>query len=174
MIILIGASASGKSTIEKALGYDRVISYTTRPIRPNEMDGVDYHYISMNEFNHKVLDGFFAESTFYNNWHYGMAKKDCTDNKLVVVESFGMRQLKKVKDIHITSFLIEAPERQRVCRMMKRGDDLMESFRRIISDQGSFNGIWDEIDYRINNEDGKLEQAIEEIKSILNDEKEIK
>lgn len=170
MIILIGPSASGKSTIEKILGYKRIISYTTRPIRVNEMDGVDYHYISDGEFNKRVSYGFFAEKTLYNGWNYGIAKDDCLNDRLVVLEPFGMRQMKKMPEIGTTSFFINAPERQRLCRMMNRGDNIMESFRRIISDQGSFNGVQDEVDHIINNEDGRLEQAVKDILDILKKE----
>ena len=77
MIVLIGESASGKSTIEKELvkrGFNKIISYTTRPIRKDETDGIDYHYISKEEFliNSKWI---FVEYTIYNSWYYGIAKK---------------------------------------------------------------------------------------------------
>ena len=173
MIVLIGQSCAGKSTIEKALckdlEIDRIISYTSRPIRINEIDGIDYHYITDDEFYKKILDGFFAESTTYNGWNYGIAKEDCKDNSIVVVEPFGYRSLKKDKDLNIVSFYIWTEERERVVRMMERGDKVMESFRRIISDQGGFNGVYLEVDYKIDNERGKLNEAINNIKSILKD-----
>lgn len=168
MIILIGPSCSGKSSIEKLLELNRIISYTTRPIRINEVNHVDYHFITEEEFQKKLLNGDFAESTTYNSWHYAIAKEDCKDDSIAVVEPNGRRQLLKNKDLKITSFLINATERERVIRMMKRGDNIMESFRRIISDQGAFNGMENEVDYVINNDDGKLDLAVQEIKNILN------
>ncbi len=167
MIILLGASASGKSTIEKQLGLNRIISYTTRPIRINETDHIDYHFITNENYATLFANGFFIEHTCYNGWNYASAHEDCKDNSIAVVEPNGFRQLRKITNLNILSFYIKTEERQRVIRMMKRGDNIMESFRRIISDQGSFNGIENEVDYIIDNSDGKLNMSIYEIIDIL-------
>jgi guanylate kinase len=167
----MGCSASGKSCIEKKLnerGLNRITSYTSRPIRKNEVNHVDYHFVSDEEFKTKLEKGFFAESTVYNSWHYGIAKEDCKNNAIAVVEFFGFLELRRNKDLEITSFFIDVDERDRVVRMMKRGDNVMESFRRIISDQGSFSGAKREVDYVIPNPDGELDLAVEKIVSILN------
>jgi guanylate kinase len=169
MIILIGESASGKSTIEKKLTekkYSKIISYTTRPMRKGEYDGVDYHYISEDTFADKLKNNFFIEYTTYNGWHYGIAKEDCLDNSVVVVEPHGFRQLQKIKDLRIKSFYIKVTERERMIRMIKRGDNLMEVFRRIFSDQGVFQCIDEEVDYIVENND--LDQTVENILDTLN------
>jgi guanylate kinase len=168
MIILIGASASGKSTIEKELknkGYKNIVSYTSRSIRQNEINHIDYHFISEEEFLEKKSKNFFAESTVYNSWHYGLALQDLINDGVIVVEPFGFRQLtKKSKEnnFNIISFLIDCPERVRLIRMVNRGDNLMEVFRRILSDQGVFQGLEEEVSYIINN-NRPLEETIEEI-----------
>ena len=81
MIVLVGESASGKSSIEKNLvdnyGYKKIVSYTTRQPRQGEVDGIDYHYISENQFIKLQNEGYFAEVGEYNGWHYGTAKNDC-------------------------------------------------------------------------------------------------
>lgn len=168
MIILIGESASGKSTIEKELvkkGYKKIISYTTRPIRKNEIDGIDYHYISVDEFKNKLSNGFFAENTIYNDWYYGIAKQDCVDDAVVVVEPHGFRQLIKLEDLHIISFYIKVDERERLIRMVKRGDNLLEVFRRIFSDQGVFQFIDKEVDYVVDNYD--INECVRKITNII-------
>lgn len=154
MILLVGESASGKSTIEKQLvnyGYSKIVSYTTRPMREGEVNGIDYHYISEEDFLYHLKINFFAEYTIYNGWYYGIAHEDCLDNSVVVVEPHGFRQLLKIPNLHIKSFYIQVPERVRLKRMVDRGDNLMEVFRRIFSDQGLFQFIDKEVDYVVQN-----------------------
>lgn len=173
MIVIVGCSASGKSSIEKKLtehGYKKITSYTSRAIRKNETNHVDYHFLTKEEFEKKLSEGFFAEYSVYNSWNYGIAKEDCCNDAICVVETSGMRQLKANKNLKITSFFIATEERERVVRMMKRGDNVMEAFRRVISDQGMFSGIEYEVDYVIPNPDDKLDLAVEKILNILKED----
>ncbi len=155
MIVLVGESASGKSSIERHLvdyyEYNKVISYTTRDPRPNEVDGVDYHFISVSEFLNLKEQGFFAETAVYNNWYYGTAKEDCTDDKIAVLTPHGLRQISKVDGINVTSFYINVPRRDRLIKILQRGDDIEEAYRRSLSDVGQFDGIEDEVDYVVHN-----------------------
>jgi len=173
MIMILGDSASGKSTIERMLeknGLSRIISYTSRPIRDGEENHVDYHFLSDKEFISQKILGFFVESTLYNGWHYGVSKNDIDNpSSIIVVEPNGYRQIKKFCETTQTpyiSFYIQTPQRERIIRMMKRGDNIMESFRRVISDQGSFNGIEHEVSYVVSN-DRPIEETLEEIEDIL-------
>lgn len=169
IIILIGESASGKSTIEKELvnkGLKKITSYTTRPIRQGETDGIDYHYINEEEFLDRFHNGFFAEHTIYNEWYYGIAVEDCIDDSVAVVEPHGFRQLKKMDYINTISFYIKVSERERLIRMTKRGDNLLEVFRRIFSDQGVFQFISDEVDYVIDN-NSNINNSINEIVELI-------
>ena len=155
MIVLVGESASGKSSIERNLvekyGYKKIVSYTTRNPRPNEIDGVDYHFINIAQFYKLKEQGFFAETAVYNGWNYGTAKEDCTNDKVAVLTPHGLRQISKLKDISIISFYINVPRRDRLIKILQRGDDIEESYRRNLSDVGQFDGIIDEVDFVINN-----------------------
>lgn len=155
MIILVGESASGKSTIEKELckcGYSKLISYTTRPPRDGEIDGVDYHFISFERFHELQMNNFFAEIGEYRNWYYGSAIEDCTDTKVAVLTPHGFRQMKKYEALDIFSFYINIPRRDRMIKILQRGDDVDECIRRSQSDVGMFDGLSDEVDFVINNE----------------------
>ena len=155
MIVLVGESASGKSSIEKYLvdncGYNKIVSYTTRQPREGEVDGVDYHFITRSQFRRLKEQDFFAETAVYNDWYYGVAKKDCTDDKVAVLTPHGLRQISKIKDINVISFYINVPRRDRLIKILQRGDSIEESYRRNLSDVGMFDGIWDEVDHVINN-----------------------
>lgn len=156
MIVLVGESASGKTSIEKYLvekyGYNKIISYTTRAPRENEIDGVDYHFINIEQFYKLRGEGFFAETAMYREWHYGVAKEDCANDKVAVLTPHGLRQISKLSDINVTSFYISVPRRDRLIKILQRGDDIEEAYRRNLSDIGQFDGISDEVDYIICNE----------------------
>ena len=155
MIILVGESASGKSSIERELvnnyGFKKVVSYTTRSPRDGEKDGIDYHFVSDQYFDILEESGFFAETAVYNGWSYGTAKQDYTDDKVAVLTPHGMRQKKKIEGINPLSFYINVPRRDRLVKILQRGDDIEEAYRRNLSDVGQFDGIIDEVDYVINN-----------------------
>ena len=145
MLILVGESASGKSTIEKILckeyGYKKVTSYTTRSPRVGEKDGVDYHFITAEEFKEKQKDGFFAEVGEYNGWFYGSAVEDCTNDKVAVLTPHGMRQLRNKADVDIFCVYIKVPRRDRLIKILQRNDNIEEAKRRDASDVGQFDGI---------------------------------
>lgn len=171
MIVLVGESASGKSSIEKNLvnnyGYKKVVSYTTRKPRTGEVDGIDYHFVSSLDFFKLKSKDFFIETAQYNGWNYGTAKKDYTNDKVAVLTPHGLRQLKKVSGIDVISFYINVPRRDRLIKILQRGDDIEEAYRRSLSDVGQFDGIADEVDYIIDNAGYK--KSIDEItKEIIN------
>lgn len=171
MIVLVGESASGKSSIEKYLvdnyGYNKVVSYTTRQPREGEINGVDYHFIDKSQFRGLREQGFFAETAVYNGWYYGTSKKDCTDDKVAVLTPHGLRQVSKIEGINVVSFYINVPRRDRFVKILQRGDDIEEAYRRSLSDVGQFDGIEDEVDFVINNVGyGKsIEEMAKEVES---------
>ena len=173
MIVLVGESSSGKSSIEKYLvehyGYKKIVSYTTRQPRKNEIDGVDYHFISMEQFEALMEQDFFAENAQYNGWRYGIAKEDCTDDKVAALTPHGLRQVSKIKDINTISFYINVPRRDRLIKILQRGDNIEEAYRRNLSDVGQFDGIADEVDYVICNDGYKksIKEMSKEIKDII-------
>jgi len=156
MIILVGESGSGKDTLMNKVveltALNPVISYTTRPMRVGEVEGIAYHFITKEEFSRKDSEGFFIEKSGYRGWLYGMAKKDCNDKKIVVVDPCGLRSLKRA-GVNTFSFYIKVDERERLIRLANRGDDVTELCRRIISDRDTFRGIEDEVDGTIENYD---------------------
>ena len=67
MIILVGRSASGKTYLGKLLekvGFKKIVTYTSREKRLNEVDKIDYNFISKTEFVSKIQEGFFFEYVF--------------------------------------------------------------------------------------------------------------
>ena len=68
-IVIVGKSASGKSTVANALSddfkYTKAVTATTRPMRDGEVDGVDYYFLTNEQFNKKLKNGEFLEWAEY-------------------------------------------------------------------------------------------------------------
>jgi len=173
-IVLVGESGSGKSSIENVLakkyGYHKIISYTTRPPRNNEINGIDYHFITEDEFKDLMNKNFFAEVAKYRNWYYGTPINDYKkDNMIAVLTPHGLRQIKRNDKLQIISFYINVPRRDRLIKILQRGDDIEECYRRNLSDVGQFDGIEDEVNYVIHNEGYKKtpEELADEIVKLI-------
>lgn len=165
IITLLGASGSGKSTVEKELsshcGFKKIISYTTREPRPGEINGKDYFFISNDEFDEMAKLSLFAEYDEYSQGRkYGTLVTDYIDgDKVVVITPNGLRQLKKNANIDIFSVLIKASLGTRIKRYIDRigvdkfnFDDKNEIAARVERDYGMFLGVEKECDLVIQNE----------------------
>ncbi len=169
MLVILGESASGKSTVQDILcdryEFKKLTTYTTRQPRKGEVDGVDYHFITEEKFNELLGENFFCESAKYNGWSYGTATEDCTNDKVAVLTPHGFRQISKL--VNTTSFYINVPRRDRLIKILNRGDNIEEAYRRSLSDIGMFDGISDEVDFVISN-DGYARSPIEMAEEIIN------
>ena len=103
MIALIGMTCTGKDTTLQdliKLGYEPIVSYTTRPKREGEINGVTYHFVSDDEFELLRSRNIFAETTEYrvaseDIWKYGTARLDLKGDKVMIVNPEGLKNLKK-------------------------------------------------------------------------------
>lgn len=162
MLLLCGKSCAGKDTIQRELikmGMESVVSYTTRPPRQGETEGVEYHFITKEDFLKKEKQGFFAETVFYNvasgeTWYYGSAVEDLDNHKVIIVNPHGLIQLKKLSSLNPVSFYITAGEKTIWSRLRKRGDDLAEAKRRSNEDDKDFYNIMENIDFAFSNDLG--------------------
>lgn len=168
IIALLGASGSGKTTIQNALvrhGFEKIVSHTTREPRINEVSGQDYYFTSNTTFEIMVESGLFAEFDEYSqNRKYGtlLADYDCEVNKIVVLTPNGLRQIKsKFPNEKIFTVLIKANLGTRVKRYIDRCevdkfnfDDMNEIFARVNRDFGMFLGLDREVDMIVHNNEG--------------------
>lgn len=163
VIALVGQTASGKSTLARYLeqhGFERIILYTTRPKRDGERDGLDYHFLSDDEFTEKAECGFFAETTEYNaefgHVRYGTSKESLETlngvNKVVVLNQGAVIRLKYVGyDIFVV--YLDMPQEVLMRRALRRGDSPTEIGRRIADDTRIFREMESSnaVDLRISN-----------------------
>lgn len=175
MIVIVGESASGKSTLQDMLvksdpNYKKIVTYTTRPMREGEVDGVSYHFVSEAAFSELASRGFFIEQNAYREWHYGTAKCDCENGsgKVAVLTPAGLRSLQR-ENIPTTSIYLFVDRRSRLIQILQRGDNIEEAYRRSLSDVGQFDGVASEVDYVIDNTAYHMtpEEALKCLKSII-------
>lgn len=171
MILLLGKSAAGKDSIRNELvklGYTPVVTYTTRPPRDGEVNGVTYNFISEEDFLQRESEGFFAETTSYNvasedTWYYGSAIGDLTSDKVMIANPNGVKKLKRLSTINPVVFYILASEETIWNRLRQRGDDNVEARRRLNADDIDFADINDYVDFSIRSDIGLTPKQIAEL-----------
>ncbi len=141
MIILMGPSASGKTSIgrilEKMYNIEKVVTYTTRDKRYQEIDGIDYHFITKEEFLKLKDNDFFFETIEYNNNFYGTSKESLTQNKYMILDIEGYKSYIN-KGIDITAFFLKASKDARINRMNLRKDSKENIIDRLKLDDTRF------------------------------------
>jgi guanylate kinase len=103
VLVVTGPSGVGKGTLIRELlarrpDYRLSVSATTRPPRPGEQDGRDYHFLTQQEFERRLAAGDFLEHALYAGNHYGTLKEevDRTPGNLVLeIEVEGARQVRQ-------------------------------------------------------------------------------
>lgn len=168
MIVIIGASASGKTEISRVLqnefNYIKCITTTTRQARKGERDNIDYHFLTKEDFLKKLSKDEFVEHTSYNDNYYGINKKDIKENSLVIVDPNGANEL--IRKLSNKAFIVyvETDKEIRKNRMIKRGDNTEIIKLRLKNDTEVFNkDKLLKIDLVINNKDQPLKELAEKI-----------
>ena len=168
MILLVGASASGKTVtaldLQKRYGLVKAITTTTREKRIGETDGVEYFFITKDEFKTRLKEGKFVEHSIYNDNYYGCGVDQVDDNKIVVLDPNGLHSFLKLNNKHVVSFLLIADEKTRQQRMISRGDKQENITKRLINDVNDFSlDKIGKVDYIIHTENKTIEQTSDEI-----------
>ena len=171
MILLVGASASGKTEIAKYLfrahGIKKAVTHTTRMIRPSETPDIDYHFVSQAAFLAMKEKDAFVETTEYNGNYYGCSKAECADDKCIILDPNGIASFRKLNNPSIIVFYLRASETLREERMRGRGDEENAIQKRILNDRKAFNdSLLPLADYVIDCETGSIEELGEKIYSI--------
>lgn len=164
MIVLTGASASGKTVtaldLQKRYGLVKAITTTTREMRTGETNGVEYFFVSKEEFQKRLNEDNFVEHSIYNGNYYGCGKDQINDDKIVVLDPNGLHSFLKLKNKNIVSFLLIADEKTRRERMVGRGDKLENVAERIKNDVIDFDQEKiGKVDFVINTENKSIEET---------------
>lgn len=142
MLILVGASASGKTAtalnLQKRYGLIKAVTTTTRQMRDGENNGVDYFFVSKEEFEKRLNDNKFVEHSIYNNNYYGCGKDQVSDNKVIVLDPNGVKSFQNLHDKRVISILLICNAETRKQRMQLRGDQSGKIIERLTNDVEDF------------------------------------
>lgn len=158
VIALFGKAGSGKDTILHALvnkfpdRYNEIVSCTTRPPREGEQEGVNYYFLTVDQFTEKVLNGDMLEATEFNNWHYGTALSSLSTDKVNVgvFNPEGIRCLMEDNFVDLIAYYVQVGDKERLIRQLIRevDPDVKEIIRRFSADEKDFEDLED-IDYQV-------------------------
>lgn len=148
LIALCGKAGVGKDallrrTVQLAPKlFNEIVSCTTRPPREGEKDGVNYHFLTVEQFTEKILNGDMLEATEFNGWHYGTMASSLSEDKINigVFNPAGIAALLEDQDLDLTVFYITAKDKTRLIRQLNREEDpnIYEMLRRFFADEDDF------------------------------------
>jgi len=181
MLVLSSPSGAGKSSICRALlDLDKnlylSISTTTRKKRPNEVSGIDYNFVTLDEFEYKLSQNNFIEHAKVFNNFYG-TDKSFVENKinkgkdlLFDIDWQGAQQLReKMREDIVSVFILPPSKKELERRLKERGQDTDEVVKERMSEATAEITHWAEYDYVIINED--LNLSVKTVLGILHSER---
>ena len=172
MLALVGKSGAGKTTIEDTLikkyGFQRAISHTSREKRVNDVEGVNYYFVSKEEMERLWANGELVERIDYLGNIYGFVESECKPDRVVAVVPDGLRQLNERDDLGIMSFYLDVSSETRKARMLGRGDAPESVEKRLVTDEEVFAGVGSMVNHVLNNDDKTIDEIVEEILNIYN------
>lgn len=181
MLVLSSPSGAGKSTISRALlqrdgQIAMSVSATTRPPRPGEVDGKDYHFMTVETFRGMVDSGDFLEHAKVFDNYYGTPRPPVEQalragkDVLFDIDWQGTQQVAQNARADLVSIFILPPSVEELeRRLFTRAQDSEEVVRKRMSKAADEMSHWREYDYIIVNED--LETSIASVEAILRAER---
>lgn len=177
LLVVSGPAGSGKGTVNSLLvgtgDFVYSVSATTRAPRPGEVDGVNYRFISTDEFERRIRDGEMLEYTRYCGNYYGTPKKETEEtlaagkNLILEIEVEGASNVKRIYPDAVLVMLLPPSFRDQEQRLRGRATETeekilarLEQTRREVPHLGDY-------DYVIYNEDGKAQDCADTLISIV-------
>ncbi len=183
MVVLSSASGVGKTTITKKLqqkyeNFKISVSHTTRSPRSNEIDGIDYNFVSKKTFEELIKNGEFYEHAKIFDNYYGTLKKQVDNtiknNDIIFdIDWQGTKQLSKFENLNLIKvYLITDSKSELKKRLLKRDQNSNEEIEKRLNSFNEDIKHWNDYDYIVINEN--LETCFNQIeKIILNNKKKL-
>jgi len=175
LIVVTGPSGSGKSTILRHVmrdlrGVRFSISHTTRPRRPSEKDGRDYHFVDTAEFERMIGRRSFVEWAVVHGHHYGTSKREVsgsgrTGDVILDIDVQGARQVRALDLDAVFIFIMPPAFRELERRLDARGEDRADTIASRLKTARKEIKDYDRFDYIVIND--RLDRAVLELESII-------
>ena len=146
-IIIVGSSGSGKDYLLRQLdkqGLKISIKVTSRPKRQNEVDGINYHFRKLEDFNNLDL---IVSQDFYNDkkelWKYGILKEDFNSSQAFIMTPGEISQIDEITRKGCFVVYLDIDRKTRESRLFKREDKNDSIKRRLDADDVDFRSFND-------------------------------
>lgn len=162
LFVVSAPSGSGKTSLMRSVMSNEITSFTTRAIREKEVDGVDYIFITKEEFYKMKDNDDLIEFTEYDGNFYGISKSEYEGkmergNAFAIVDYHGMQQFKDIHKKCVTIFILTSKE-DAIANMFSRGDSFDSINKRVETyDDELLNRI--HYDFVVTNEHGKFSET---------------
>jgi len=178
LIVISGPSAVGKDSVinrmkERQLPFCFVVTATTRPPRPDEVNGVDYIFVSKDEFAEMIEKGELLEYAIVYNDYKGIPKQqvrqalDSGKDVVMRVDVQGAATIRKLCPEALTIFLLVESEARLLERLTQRKSETPEGLKLRIATAHQEMTHMGEFDYVIVNTDGRLDETVDTIRAII-------
>lgn len=176
LFIIAAPSGCGKTSLVEALIKNTKnlcvsVSYTTRPPRPDEINGINYYFVSINEFEEMIKNNAFVEhATVFDN-HYGSSTKlireklDEDIDVILEIDWQGARQVKENMPNAISIFILPPSNEALLGRLQQRAQDNDETINKRMSDAQNQMQHFNEFDYLVINDD--FNRALNDLNLII-------
>lgn len=176
LFIVSAPSGAGKTSLVKALLESTAdigvsVSHTTRPSRPGEQNGVDYHFVDVPTFESMVSQGAFLEHAQVFDNYYGTAREAVLErlhaglDVVLEIDWQGARQVRQALPQGVSIFILPPSRPALEQRLRGRGQDSDEVIARRMRDAQSESAHYDEYDYLIINDD--FDRALTELRAVI-------
>jgi len=180
LIVISGPAGTGKGTVvgrllEKNPNIKLSISKTTRKPRPGEKEGVNYFFVSREQFEEEIKNERFLEYAEYNNNYYGTPKDFVFEtlekgfDVILEIETKGALQIKKVFSDAVLIFLLPPSIEELYKRLLKRGTESEDEIKARLEIAKNEIKLVPEYDYCVINDN--VDDAAEKIQKIIEVEK---